>query len=384
MMQNHCDADKGMGFNAAANGPALSQKRSDQQGFSLVELLVTTAIFSILLAGVFGAYFSQLDHSTREYKVAESEIELGIAKRIIEQDLQMAGYGLADDYNGALDSASATIDPMPVTLLNGTGTGDQLYLRGTALGLMNRSSQGWSYVATPPPNPKIKSWGDPRELVRNEDRVVLIDPSAKRLQVDAGKWLFKYTDNGTSTDIVHADGTALTDPVGENTLVYGLYNSNTHDTTARPYYTVRYYLGGNSPSVCAPDTLSLERMESVNRELPVFPQDQPSPLLACVLDFQVGLGVDTSAPLDGMVNQWDDDNSIVGGFTRDNMNDQLKRIKVFLLVQSGNRDSDYTYPLSSIWVGEDPTIGRKVDLTAEQRKYHWRLVSLSVQPRNIR
>jgi prepilin-type N-terminal cleavage/methylation domain-containing protein len=383
-MPNLSNADKGMG----SNHQESVRCPSGQEGFSLMELLVTTAIFSILLAGVFGAYFSQLDHSTREYKVAESEIELGIAKRIIEQDLEMAGYGLADDYNGALDSGGAAIDPRPLTLVNGTGTNlvdgrDQLYLRGTALGQFNRASQGWSYVATDPPNPTLKNWGDPREKVSNDDRIVLIDPSSKSLQVDTGGgWLFKYTDNGTSTDIVHADGSAVADGVEKNTLVYGLYNSNTHDITARPYYTVRYYLGGSSPSICAPGTLSLERMESVNRELPTSPQDQATPLLACVLDFQMAVGLDTDG--NGMVDNWDDDNSIVSGLTRENMNDQLKRIKVFLLIQSGNRDSDYTYPLSTIRVGEGTTIGRDITLTAEQRKYRWRLVSLSVQPRNVR
>jgi len=357
-----------------------------QKGFSLVEMLITIAIFSVLLSGIFGAYFSQLDHTTREYKVAESEIELSIAKRIIEQDLQMAGYGLADEY-----PAATGFSPMPVDLTNGIVAGtpggwDELHLRGTALGQLNRASQGWSYVSdfdtSTPPKPILKPWGDPREQVEDDDRIVLIDPSSKTLQTDTGgEWIFKVTDNGTTTDIVHLDGTGLTDDVGKGTLVYGLYNSSTHDasTTLQPYYTVHYSLGGASPSICAPGTASLLRGESVINDDPVG-----QPLMACVLDFQVAMGLDISAPLDGMVNVWDDDNSIVGGFTRDNMNDQLKRIKVYLLVQSGNRDSDYTYPIKDVLVGEAGIGGRTIELTDEQRKYHWRLVTLSVQPRNIR
>jgi prepilin-type N-terminal cleavage/methylation domain-containing protein len=386
MMQNLNNADKGMG----SNHQDSVRWPFGQEGFSLMELLVTTAIFSILLAGVFGAYFSQLDHSTREYRVAESEVELGIAKRIIEHDLEMSGYGLAGEYSG---SATA-FNPMPVTFDDATGPGgaDELFLMGTALGLSDRVSQGWSYVvdfdASSPPKVNIRDdWADARELIGDNDRVVMVDPSSKNLLTDSGgNWLFKYTVTGTTTDIVNLAGTPFSSDIGS--LVYGLYGSGNSgkDTTVgvRPYYTVHYYLGSTSPSdnpdLCAPGTGSLLRAESVTTEAP----SGGDPLLACVRDFQVAVGLDTNG--NGMVDNWDDDNSIIGvvGFTRENMNDQLKRIKVFLLIQSGNRDSDYTYPLSTIRVGEGTTIGRDITLTAEQRKYRWRLVSLSVQPRNVR
>lgn len=362
----------------------LQRKAASQDGVTLVELLVTVSIFSILMTGIFSAYFSQLKHSTREYEVAESDIELAISKRILEQDLQMAGYGLADAYPPG-------IDPKPVVFTNdaGTSSSDALILKGTALGQLDRVSQGWSFVDKPnasyPTKPNLKDWGDPREKIEADDRVILIEPSSKALLTDAGgKWLFKYIEVSGVPDIVNLSGTSFS--TNEGTLVYGLYSStksaNDTVTTVRPYYSVHYYLGatGDSLDSCAPGTSSLLRAESVVNEAPTG----GDPLLACVLNFQVALGLDTD--VNGMVDNWDGDNSIVGAtnFTRDNMNDQLKRIKVYMLVQDGDRDSSYTYPLSTIRIGEGTDIGRDVTLTAEQRKYRWRLVSLSIQPRNVR
>ncbi|HKK00733.1 MAG TPA: prepilin-type N-terminal cleavage/methylation domain-containing protein, partial [Desulfuromonadales bacterium] len=77
------------------------------RGFTLVEILIALAVFSIILTGFFSAYLSQLKHTTYETRGAESEIELGIAKGVLQRDLELAGYGLADDYSAVTSKTFA-------------------------------------------------------------------------------------------------------------------------------------------------------------------------------------------------------------------------------------------------------------------------------------
>jgi len=133
----------------------------NEKGVTLVELLVTLAIFSIVMAGVYAVYTTQIRHSTREYMLAESEMELGIAKTVIERDIMMAGYGIADDYS------TLSIDPVPIYATDATSpvTYDSLSLRGTAIGILSKSTQGWSYIVNKGSPVMFQSWTDDRENI---------------------------------------------------------------------------------------------------------------------------------------------------------------------------------------------------------------------------
>ena len=54
-----------------------------------------------------------------------------------------------------------------------------------------------------------------------------------------------------------------------------------------------------------------------------------------------------------------------------------------MLVQSGNQDTEMTLSPATIRVG-DTLAGQDITLTAAQRQYRWRLVTVSVTPRNLR
>ena len=81
----------------------------------------------------------------------------------------------------------------------------------------------------------------------------------------------------------------------------------------------------------------------------------------------------------------------IGKYDIKTLRKRIKQVRVYILVQNGNFDPDFTYSNpddeaapDTVYVG-DPWLetGRHVQLTPEQRKYRWRVVSISVTPRNL-
>lgn len=362
------------------------------RGTTLTELLITLAIFSLVMAGIYSVYTVHAQHAAREYRLAQSEIEMVIARNMIERDIMMSGYGLADDYGGLIFNpepvplgANDNISPgsssnplggkFPTTGIAGA---DALHMMGTALGTYSRASQRWTYLREASPS-VFHTWGDFREDIETNDRVIYMDPNTKKIISNGVSWRFVYP----SAPDFAGNG-------GRGTLVYGL-SRPPHGGSAeipRPYYVIQYRLGGaaaDMPKTCAPGTRSLQRVEMSNG-------DSVEPLLACVRDIQVAFGIDAGDPEDGVIDLWDNGGIISSSYDRDAIKRRLKQARVYLLVQQGNRDADYLYsnPLSSghparVRVGDIGLgIGRDITLTAEQRKYRWKLIELTVTPRNLR
>ncbi len=365
-----------------------SAKFSDNQGFTLVEILITLAVFGVVMSGVYGAYTSQLSHTGREYKLAAAEMEHDIVGNFLERDIDMAGYGLADDYG------STPFAPVAAAAQNGTlgppanpNAPDTLTLMGTALGLDSRAAQAWTYVTTSSSPPVFQSWGDPRENLKIGDQAVIMDPATKTLRTEGtGKWLYKF--NGVNahptTPPTASPGDNLTNPT-VGTLVYGLQSSSGTAPTL-PYYVVRYGLDKplTNPATCAPGTQYLMRSESIDSTAPSPPLSGGDPLQACVLDFQVAFALDSDD--DGAVNApYDDGGGTAKFYDAPTLRKRLKQIVVYMLVQSGQRDRGYTYPLAKVRVGDAALgTGRDLDLTADQRKYRWKLITKRITLRNLR
>lgn len=365
---------------------------SNFKGATLSELLVTLAIFSIVMAGVYSAYTIYSRHATREYRLAQSEIELVLAKNIIERDVMMAGYGLADDYAGfgfspgpvsigATDNITPGSTPNPLGgryPTTGLAGADALYMMGTALGIYSRAAQAWTYLKNASPA-EYQIWEDDRENVHPGDRIIYVEPNTRTLIAEGSTWRF-----------VSPSAPAFGDGRGKGSLVYGLSRppQGGGSEIPRPYYIIQYRLGGTPsalPKTCAPGTRSLQRVEMTNGE-------SVEPLLACVRDIQIAFGLDAGEPTDGMVDFWDNGGNVVSSYDSLSRKRRLKQVRVYLLVQQGERDPDYLYKNpgnpsnpARIRVGDAGLgIGRDVNLTAEQRKYHWRLIALTVTPRNNR
>jgi hypothetical protein len=67
--------------------------------------------------------------------------------------------------------------------------------------------------------------------------------------------------------------------------------------------------------------------------------------------------------------------------------EHLKMIKVYILAQEGRRDRSYTYPQSTIDVGDasngEISMSRRYSLSTEQRQFRWKLYRIVVRPKNL-
>jgi len=344
--------------------------KQNNKGLTLIELMVTVAVLSIVLAGIYTVYVTTARHSAREYKIAESEMELEIVKNFIERDIAMAGYGLAENYDYDEDGVQE-FTPIAIGATDGgVNAPDTLTLMGTAVARLDRATQGWTHVSST--TPTYQTWGDAREDLVAGDMVMFMEPSTKALLVTSGTTTWEFPYLGGSPDTIQ-----------KGTLVYGLETTS----GSNPYYAVEYSLGGTPPDVCASGTQNLQRAES--RNLPLSTSDR-TPLLACVLDFQVAFGLDTNE--DGSIDFWDDGGTIASLAPYTNpatLRERLKQVRIYMLVQLGGRNPDAdVYPSGTvIRVGDTTlpqTIGRDITLTTDQRRYRWRVVSLNITPKNLR
>jgi prepilin-type N-terminal cleavage/methylation domain-containing protein len=367
-------------------------KKTD--GFSLIELLFVVAILSLVMAAMYVSYSKLLREGVGQYRVAESEMEHGIVKNIVERDMAMAGFGIMEsyDYNG---DGVQEFTAKAVTATDGTGYNgsDTFTLLGTALGIESRAAQGWALVTGvtgTPPVPTFLTQTDVRETLRQDDRIVMMDIANRQMLGDSTGWLFRYKD--TTSNVVHATGdTEYEKEAFTGMTLYGISSSGT-TTATQPYYAVSYYLSDSSvPSRCAPGTANLLRAESRTSSSPTG----GNPIMNCVRDFQVAFGLNSDEDEFGTIDVWDNGGVTAGGYEPSEVNKRLKQMRAYVLVQVGGRDENYTYSnpdpnfaADTIRIGDLALIGgatgRPVTLNADQRKYRWRVVTFTVTPRNLR
>ncbi len=98
---------------------------------------------------------------------------------------------------------------------------------------------------------------------------------------------------------------------------------------------------------------------------------------------QVAFGLD--ADENGTIDLWDNGGTAAAGYDIQSLEKRLKQVRVYLLMQNSKRDQSYTFPQASVRVGEAALgTGDNIALTAEQRKYKWKLLTYSETPRNLR
>jgi prepilin-type N-terminal cleavage/methylation domain-containing protein len=410
-------------------------KRED--GFSLVELMITMVVFVFVIAAASQVFTGLLTQFKQQSKIAETNIEGIVGLEILRRDIEHAGYGLPWNVTGAnwsdlpnyIEAESISCTPntndfddapnnAPKAILSrnnasfsGCGANsifngsDYLVIKAVNI-TRSDTTQRWT---------RLRSGNEKRNGLSGDnfddtDRVIVISPGS----TDAnGMALVAYSSGGTTYWHTTYDATSNFAPADETEtrVIYGL---DPLDTTGEPYTRrmpfnrADYYIWRNStstatdevPDRCAPNTGVLRKAVISQKN---GQRENPLPLLDCVADMQVVFGLDTDATPDNVINCYV--NNLADSLATvdaENIRNRIKEVRVYILAHEGQIDRAFTFtppiPASSIRVGESSAVlpggsctgvtvlGRDFDLSGitNWQNYRWKVYTLVVKPNNLR
>jgi len=381
-----------------------------QRGLTLVELMITMVVFVLTIAAAANIFSGLLNQFKQQSKIAETNIEGVVGLQMLRSDIEQAGYGLPYDLNGitytgeAINVVSTTHNdtlfndgtanpPRAVRIGNDIGftnaavtpnaNSDVLVIKATNLGTSAAATK-WAYVSNTGAANTMRQWTNeagtaiPDEnLINNTDQVIVLNPivgSRQRVLISDGA-AFSTTFNSDT-------GTFDTDfqPVNGSFETYLIYGISPGVAPRMPFNRADFYINtpATMPTHCAPGTGVLYKA-LVNHADGALNQ---LPLLDCVAAMQVVFGLDTNN--DGAADSFVDDPG--AGLTAENLRDQLKEIRVYILAQEGQRDTSYTSP--SPITANDPDLGNVITFTIPAgdalRNYRWKVYTLFIKPYNLR
>ncbi len=349
-----------------------------QRGMTMVELMVSLAVVLLVIGAATTAYLKLLRTYTNQGNLAENYMANLTGLEMLRYDIEMAGLGLpapptaalppgvtyteaaaqganapAPPYDpAALNDATSSVPRAFVQLDNGgANNSDVLAIKSTAANL-NPTSKKWSMIsrAGPAAPAVVKMWGGGQSLdpVMDftagppADMFIILDNNYQ-LEADPSNnfnWCFPFVGAaGPPTGYyssVGLSGAVLppTVPTTGDQSVYHIYGlDNSAGVHRMPFNRVDYYLGNNvnfpSPKSCAPGTFTLFRSTIKQADGTLI----TTPLIDCVMDFQVAFGLATN--LDNNINKWQTN---LAGLQALDIQQQLREVRVFLVYQEGLGD----------------------------------------------
>ncbi|MBU2619560.1 MAG: PilW family protein [Proteobacteria bacterium] len=370
-----------------------------EAGFSLVELLIYMGLLGILMAMVFSSFSPVMQQSSRQWRIAETKIETGLGMDLLRFDLEHTGFGLPWEFPAGVVPSPYFEPAAPAGMNDAPGAPRALASEDTSASSMNGSdylaikafnvirddaSQKWGWLSRDAAH-AVTVQSMSAEAFVNTDWVVVIRPQistgeTRQLVLDGAN----YAVNPTAGDLTpFAPPDTPNDPNGDRYLIYGIDNI----APRRPFNRTDYYINNAGVSAqCAPGTGTLVKatLNQADENFTILP------IVDCVADFQVVYYLDTDG--DG---GWDTRTEANGlnGLTAQQIRDQVKSIRCYVLTHEGRVDQTYTSPNANINVGEVAAdgvtlvAGRTFDLNANigatWPNYRWKVNSLAVTPRNL-
>jgi hypothetical protein len=402
-------------------------KLGGNAGFTLIELVVVMGMFIVVIMISANAFEKITKVASQQISSSDSNIQGIVGLEIMRSDLERAGYGLpwpapssasvfatvesqvaANALANGIDpkafndnNIAIAVDPKkaPKAIQSAAATGagawengrDYLVIKATSVG-MNDAAKKWSYLEGTGATTSIKEWGHADDVLPNDRLITLrsitVDGKPYRELVGPGADAPHY-----SYAVGSKSGGKYLAPAGYQAdssdiyVAYGVNSKADHSDPGvlrAPYNRVDYYISrpADIPAHCAPGTGTLYKALTQADGLVTNSQ---YPLLECVADMQVIYSLDTNG--DGGVDMHGKED-ILSSMSAQDIRDQLKEIRVYILAQEGKKDSSYAYRSSTVQVGDAPS-GRAYDLTQlsgignEWKNYRWKVYTIVVTPKNI-
>ena len=347
-----------------------------ERGVTLLELMVVMAIFLIVVTATLAFLSTHAKRTSQEIAKTKITQEGMISELMLVRDIAMAGMGVPTEFNGQF---------VPISSSDNTGQNgsDELSIKGAGISSGNYDYFKWGYnldyidsssttitisVLPEPGNPAYPSevqtlftlgWETGRANYHHPfqegDKIVFLDAETKGLLSNN-----IYTINNVTADTITISPAPDFSKTEKGAFIFSLGGISATNFTDYMNRFTGYKLSTVTQPFCASGTYSLLRVYGASM-----------PALDCVLDFQLQFGLVSS---NGNIT-WVND---ISGYATSLLKEQLKLVRVFIVKQYGKKDNLYNYPNTSI-----TTADNTINLTSEQRHYHWRTMSLDIPLREL-
>lgn len=377
------------------NIQSVKRYSTAERGFSLIETVVAMALFMIIMMITANAFDKMAASSRSVMKSAESNIEGLVGLEMLRKDIAQAGYGVPwtveadyqeavamsivtpvfDGYTGLNDTPRRS--PRPITSINNGGYNGSDYLAiKSSVVAMNTATKKSAIIRQTGPI----SQSNPKSPFKGTDLVYVVRPVFASSGAVTNKVLIG---RATYANVSTSASTFRPDNANDTFIIYGLDDSQMR----APFNRADYFIYRPTNDKKVPDTCAKVANTSIQDTTgigilykAVMNQANGSytnyPLLDCVLDMQVVYGFDTAEP-EGI-----DFHTGAPLTSAIDIRTQLKEVRVYILAQDGGKDRSYTYPNSSVYIGEFDS-GHLFDFTTANLKdwqnYRWKLYTLVVR-----
>ena len=414
----------------------------NEKGFTLVELMVAMVVFVFAMIAATNTFMPLVNQFKQQGKITETQVEGIIGLDMLRMDIECAGFGLPwlindIDNNGNLSddwdelNYQESDNSKSYNLYDDTGNaprailvGNDVGADGTLLGINNSDylvikavnvrlddeAQKWSYTYMHPDtgfpvSNAVYEWkdgsgaADNTKNMANSTKVIALKPSQNDEYYNI---LITEQDQLTGAFIKYYDTFKNFDDVAnlikpfDPAEIFVLYGIGPDNSLRMPFNRADYYISNPAtssvPGRCAAGTGVLHKgIISHNGGLRT---SGPLPLLDCVADMQVIAGLDTD--LDGTVDNYSDsffDPVTAAPLTTPtavDIRNQIREVRIYILMHEGQRDPNYNYPNPTIDVGEfglGKTGGGSFNFAAEGitdwQNYRWKVHTMVIKPDNL-